>query len=162
MNVPEPDRDAQPPKGSHAPPRVGGEEELYESRRLGFAPPQPEFDDEPPGAYLMGLRLGRRAAIWSFAQLVLVVFVALLGWYWKRTPEAVAVDFRAPLEVLWQFLGFAGFSAFLFCFFVRVNQASEGDAQSRLATRVVWTHLLALLVWVGARWGAGVGFYQAS
>lgn len=148
--------------GAREPGSPGGEEELYESRRLGFAPQEPEFDDEPPGTYLMELRLGRRAAVWSVLQLTLVILLALLGWYWKRAPEAVVRDLRVPLEVLWQFLGFGGLFAFLFCFFVRVNQASEGEAQSRLATRVVWTHLLALLLWAGARWGVGIEFYRAG
>ena len=137
-------------------------EELYESRRLGFVPEEPEFDDEPPGTYLMELRLGKGALVWSILQLVLVVSMTVLGWSWNRDSANAVHSLSFPLEVVWQFLAAGGFLAFLFCFFVRVNQSSESEKQARLASGAVWFHLVALLVWASARWGFGIAFYQST
>lgn len=155
-------------------------EDLYESRRHGFKAPivgsgDPDFEDEPAGAYLQGLRVGPGTVAWGaallFSAAVLVLLAVLLkGWtraslillvlLSARGPDATEFQppWVPPLDMIWNALPVVATAGLLLTAFIRANLRTATAAEITLANRAMLLQLLTVIVCAVARWGFGVSF----
>ncbi len=144
-------------------------------KRAADAPVEPEFDDEPPGAYVGSLRLGRGSVAWGVALIALVVVLAAVAQAlggWTRATAALSIlivqdaatlaevePFWAPaLGTVWRLLPAVAVVGILVTGFVRVNQWTDSPERVRNANLAVLLQVVALAAWAAARWGLGAGF----
>jgi hypothetical protein len=156
-------------------PGEGPGEPLYESQRDGFEPPvagagDPEFEDEPPGAYLATLELGGGAVAWGGALLVLLAAMATASAAlepWTRLAtvlvvllagEAATLDqlvppWVPPLEFASSVFPVVAVTGFLVTAFFRLNLREASGRRRALTNLAVLLQLLALLLGLLWRWG---------
>lgn len=136
------------------------EDELYESRRMGFKPEEPEYEDEAPGTVLGAVRMGKG---WLPVSLVQVALLAGLG-YWGYQLEygdwTLSKDNRFPLSVLWNILPVFAVICLLSVSFIRVNQTGAMPSQTFRASLVVWLQILIVLGWFALKVGFKVSFWD--
>ena len=131
-------------------------EPRYESQRYGMQEPivgagEPEFEDEPPGAYLGGLSLGMGIVVWSVALDVAIIVLAAIAVPlrdWARVSTGLGMIVRPnlvslheaypgwvlPLETLWRLIPVVALSGFLIALFIRINHRPVSAGAHRFAT----------------------------
>ncbi|MBI4583969.1 MAG: hypothetical protein HY717_08095 [Planctomycetes bacterium] len=122
-----------------------------------------EYEDEPAGAYLTQLRLGRGAVAWGLALILATLALALLGWRLGGRPVGPPEDPYgplAPLELSWRFLPVIAALGFFISFFMRLNSLPSSPREAARGTLAVWLQLAALLLWLAARWVFHLGFLK--
>ncbi len=122
-----------------------------------------EYEDEPAGAYLTQLRLGRGAVAWGMVLMLATLVLAILGWRLRGHPVGPPEDPYgplAPLELSWRFLPVIAALGFFIFLFMRLNSLPSSPREAARATLAVWLQLAALLLWMAARWVFHLGFLE--
>ena len=142
-------------ESQRSPAQDHGQEQGNETGAAG------EYEDEPAGAYLAHLRLGTGALLWGIILNLMIIAMAIAGWLLdgQFSPRGEFLsESLVPLRILWQFLPILAVVGFLSCLFMRLNSVPGSLKEAFLGNMIVWLQLFALILWLAARWGAGIQF----
>lgn len=119
--------------------------------------PEEIYEDEPPGACLKDIRVGRGVLVWSLALLAGTIALALGGGLSGRG-ELLPETLRLPLTALWNLVPVVGLVTLLAALFIRANQIPGTRRQALRGQLVILVSLAVLVVWGVARLVLGIDF----
>ena len=120
-----------------------------------------DYDDEPPGAYLTSLEMGRGFMIWAVVDLLLIATLFAVGMIYREesfVPRADGAEVWLPIAVVWGILPVAAVGGVLATLFVHLNGQTVGDEQLRRGRIVLSMHFLSLLLWIAGRCAFAITF----